>query len=48
MNASGSLVYINPLDDSDPNTLKFLGSDILIDDEGHYVTKTMEITGNHW
>lgn len=32
-NASGSLVYINPLDDSDLYMLKYLGSDIIVDEE---------------
>ncbi len=45
---SGTPFYINALDDSDANVLKYLGNDIIIDSENHFSSKEYEVTRETW
>lgn len=40
---SGSGVYINPINDSDAVTTKYLGNDIIIDSDGKYLSNQFEV-----
>lgn len=40
---TGSGIYLVPLDDSDPNFIKYLGNDILISSQNEYISKQFEI-----
>jgi len=40
---SWSGVYINPIKDDEPNVIKVLGNDIIINNEGRYASKQSEI-----
>lgn len=41
--STGAAVYLTPLDDDDPNVIKYLWNDIIIDSEGKYVYNQFEI-----
>gem|GEM_PF-6646793 len=40
---SGSGIYINPMKDDEPDIIRILGNDILINDQGRYLSKQSEI-----
>lgn len=42
---TGSGVYINPIDDSDPTVIKVLANDIIIDNEGRFLYEQFEVIG---
>jgi hypothetical protein len=40
---TGSWIYINPIDDSGLNTIKFLWNEIIVDAKNNYLTKQLEL-----
>jgi hypothetical protein len=41
--SSGTWIYINPIDDSDPNVIRYLWNEILIDSNWRYMSKESEL-----